>query len=112
MIASRLLKALFGSKKAYCVPIGDYPNTFIKLSKSIKAPDLAAAYRKMRVSCYSCGFRFNRKALDTLFLMAPGAVFSGEGNIALGGKDRGNDLRAGKCPECGHSYIKIVVEET
>ena len=111
MAKIRLLKTLFGSKQTYCIPISDYPKTFMNLAKSIKAPDLDTAYKKIKVSCDRCGFYLNRQALNTLLIGGPGAVYSGREIIPLGGEKGGDDLISGKCPECGHSQIKIVIKE-
>jgi hypothetical protein len=104
-----LLNELFGTKNNYCVPINDYQKTIDKLFKSLNAPSLNAVYEKIQVFCDKCGVQFSRTALDMLYLMGPGGIFSGGNTIVMGGTKEGGDLRSGECPHCGHSHFKIVL---
>jgi Zn finger protein HypA/HybF involved in hydrogenase expression len=90
------------------IPINQWRNYFDELVRSSKASNttkIDALYRKFKASCANCETQFTQEALSMLYLLGPGSMFD---SVTIVNKSReGTGLRAGQCPNCGHSKMRI-----
>ena len=85
---------------------GKYFTELVRSSKAINTTDVDALYSKFQASCANCGTQYTKEALSKLYLFGPDSMF---GTVAIVGDSKeGTDISAGRCPNCGHSKMRIV----
>lgn len=93
-------------ERVFIIPIREYIEYLPRISDLLGTMDINLIYAKHKAYCASCGVQFNKEALKML-----GVVGMFGGNVSvLGAGSQGNDFRSGRCPNCGHSEMKIVVD--
>ncbi|HCM96630.1 MAG TPA: hypothetical protein DIS70_02620 [Anaerolineae bacterium] len=94
------------------IPMNTWGNCFTELVRSSKATntsEIDALYGRFKASCAKCGVPFTQEALSQLYLFGPGSMFGG---VAVAGASReGTDIREGRCPNCGHSEMRIIKQD-
>ena len=87
-----------------------YRKFFIDLGLSLGTTDPDIVHARHKAYCAKCNLQFTREALDMLCALGPGGMFSGARTVVMGATNEGNDLRAGKCPRCGHTKFSIITD--
>ena len=90
------------------IPMGKYGEFFLEFGSSLKTTDPDVVYSTHQAYCANCGVHFTKEALQHLSLFGPKSGF-GSTLVAMGASRQGNNIRAGRCPICGHSEMKIVI---
>ena len=101
-------------KSDVTIPISKYHEFFVELADSLKTKDIDLLYSKHRAMCSNCGVEFTKEALQSLDLFSPENPFSkalGGRMVVIGATKEGDDMRHGKCSNCGHSEMKIIVNK-
>jgi hypothetical protein len=89
------------------VPMRDYEKYFGNLVKRLDTSDPDILYAHHEAFCAQCGIQFTREALAHLYLFGSGDF----ANLAvIGATKAGNDIRAGRCPKCGSTMMRIVTK--
>ena len=114
---------LFGKKKVttkrdvdvVTIPMSEYSEFYNRLADSLRVADPYILFSKHRAYCAVCGVEFTREALQILNLFGPKGILRGTSTIMGEGVNRERikqeiDIKAGKCPNCGHFEMKIVVD--
>jgi hypothetical protein len=85
----------------------DYGKYLVNLANRLDTPNPDALYAHHDAFCAECGIQFSREALAHLHLFASGdfANFT-----VVGATKEGNDIRAGRCPKCGSTMMRIVAK--
>ena len=91
------------------IPINEYASYYPKLSDLFETTDATRINNMHTAYCTKCGVQFTSAALQQLAFVG---TFGRIANINIRNScEQGNDLRAGKCPNCGNSEMKIVAIE-
>ncbi len=90
------------------IEIKDYPKYWIEIAEILGTTNVSEIYSRHTASCANCENQFRKEALQHL------AVFSNFGDlhdrvVIRGASKQGNDFRAGKCPNCGSTKMRIYI---
>lgn len=85
-----------------------YPYFLENLSKMQKDSFIDKFYKNHRAYCAQCGSEFTKEALQFLCFLNRSSASS---TIISNSSKQGNNWRAGKCPLCGHTKMKIIYED-
>ena len=98
-----------GDNKFQIIPIREYSEFFISISKKIGTIDPDVVYSRIAVYCEKCSIRYNQDSLAVLFIFQ--SSVGAKKVLIMGATNEGNDLRSGKCPNCGHTRFNILVQD-
>lgn len=98
------------SKKEVVIDMKDYSEYWLKLSDILKTMDVNEINSRHRGYCANCGVQFSREALQQLVLTQ---AYGGAGAtmIIRGANSQGDAFRSGRCPACGHTKMRIVIDK-
>ena len=92
------------------ISISEYRDFFKSLANKFGTTNPDLVYTKIKVYCEKCNVQYDQEALEMLFAVGPGGLFGGARTVVIGETKRGNDLRSGRCPKCGHTRMNIAIQ--
>jgi len=88
------------------LPINEFHNFFLNLAKKLNTTDPDIIFSKIDAFCERCNIQYTKEALSVLNISK---MFEGTQTFVMGATQEGNDLRADKCPKCGHTKMSILI---
>ncbi len=93
------------------IPLEGYEAFLTKLAVEMNE-NVVKLQKRLEAFCAECGVQFTEEALSHLYLMGPRSSYRrdrGDQVAIVGGADSGDALRAGKCPACGCTELRVRV---
>jgi len=96
----------------YTIRISRFESFFDRMARSETVPRVPKVFARFQAYCAGCGGQFTIEALQHLIICGNRSshrkLLGGPLRIS-GATSEGEALRAGRCPNCGHSKMRIVV---
>jgi len=96
----------------YTIRISSFETFFDRMARSDTAPKVPKVFARSQAYCAGCGGQFTREALQNLYMCGNRSFLRKQigGRLTISGAtNEGEVWRAGRCPNCGHSKMRIVV---
>lgn len=93
----------------FAIPIKNYALYYPIISDILGMMDVKLIGNRHSAYCTRCGVQFRKEALEMLCVAQVFKHHDSE-TIVKGESKQGNNFRAGRCPNCGHSEMVITVE--
>lgn len=93
------------------LPIDQYPEYFFDLARSLNTMDEEMVFTRHDAYCENCGVHFSSEALSTLTRSGSRKQL-GVNLSSIGVTNEGNNLQFGRCPNCGHPQMKVILRNT
>jgi molecular chaperone DnaK len=95
------------SISSFIIEISSYPFFIDQLEQMPKSPIIDEFYKSFHAFCSNCGSQFSKEALQHIRIFSRS---SAKIIMIIDRSKQGNDFRSGKCPICGHTRMRILID--